>query len=66
MKASDFIFPSWKTREEYRSSRDVGYLVPVWFDDKSTLIFPMDLEEKLLEVKMPFYARRGRRSGRRI
>lgn len=39
LKVSAFIFPSWKKREEYRSSRDIGCLVPGWYDEGNSLIF---------------------------
>lgn len=48
MKVSALIFASWKMREEYRSSRDVGYFVPVWYDEENSLIFPTGYERKAL------------------
>lgn len=48
LKVSALIFASWKMREEYRSSRDVGYFVPVWYNEDNSLIFPTGCERKAL------------------
>lgn len=65
LKESAFIFPSWKMREEYRSSRDIGYLAPVWYDEENSLIFPMGHERKTLTGESAILCKKRQMTGQK-